>query len=188
MYHVSKPIPLMETISACNTDLLVIDTTLSRAPGSYFQIHHEKTDEPLAAFDYELVTYPTKKAILDIAGQFGYSTVILKPRFTSYIGCGNYRTGFRRAFLCAKRTALDDAELDGEKLGVITQVKDVTAWAYSEGNRALRQRVRRRRGTYPVPPGRYAWAPRARLGRNWARVSRRLKRSSPFGRDRPKGR
>jgi SAM-dependent methyltransferase len=194
LYHIGKPVSLMEKIASCNTDLLVIDASLSRAPGSYLKLHHERTDHPLSAFDHELVTYPTKQAVVDIAAEVGYSVAVLKPRFTSYVRSQNYRTGFRRAFLCAKRTSLSAGSLEIETLGRWMSTKDAVAWAYSESNRVLRtNRVLRRvlrRGPLPRPisPGLYSWSLRARLdrarrkaSRRWKRVSKRVHAGRPRG-------
>lgn len=104
MYHVSKPLELIESISQVNTDVLVIDTALSQVNGPYLEIRRELLDEPRNAVDYELVMYPTREAVYHLVQQFGYSVMMLKPQFRSYVGSPDYRKGVRRAFLCAKVT------------------------------------------------------------------------------------
>jgi len=106
MYHVSKPVVLMEKIAEANSDIAVVDTKLSNSPGAYLEIVHEPLDEPRNAVDYELVTYPTRQAVIEIARQFGYSVAVLKPKFGSYRNAWDYFLGFRRAFVCAKETEL----------------------------------------------------------------------------------
>ena len=116
MYHVSKPVELMEKIAEVNTDVLVIDTTLSGADGSFLEIRHETLDEPRHAVDRELVTVPTEQAVYDLTQQFGYSTTVLEPHFRSSRGTSDYRKGVRRAFLCAKRTNLSQVSAEVEPI------------------------------------------------------------------------
>jgi SAM-dependent methyltransferase len=115
LYHVSKPFELMERISTWNTDLLVLDTTLDTRPGPYFRMRHQNIAEPRAAVDRPVALYPSKEAVAALAREFGYRSVrMLRPRFTSWEGSRSYRNGRRRAFFCAKHTALND--LDSEPL------------------------------------------------------------------------
>ena len=105
-YHISKHVSLLEAISHLNTDLLVIDTSLSPLDGSLLQIVHEPLDEPRNASDYELVMLPTRRAVIEMAQMFGYQCVELEPRFTDYSGADDFRTGRRRAYICSKATTL----------------------------------------------------------------------------------
>ncbi len=116
LYHISKPMELMERVSAVNTDLLVVDTVVSRAGGSYFEVRQEDLEEPRHAVDYELVMVPTVRAMHDLGRQFGYSTVTLKPDFADYRGSADFRSGGRRAFFCAKRTDLGNVPAEVEPL------------------------------------------------------------------------
>jgi len=117
MYHVSKHMDLMERIDSVNTDLLVIDTSLSTAPGSFLELYREPSEsleDPRMAVDHALVMRPTQEAVRDLAEHFGYSVAMLRPRFRPpdpeggrpWVGAHDYRLGMRRAFLCAKKTDL----------------------------------------------------------------------------------
>lgn len=122
LYHISKPMELMELISRVNTDLLVIDSTLSKLRGSLFEVKKDRLEEPRDAIDYEMVMVPTRGAVLDLVRQFGYSGAILKPDFRNpkgiadYRGAQDYRKGHRRVFMCAKKTDLSllDVEIEPE--------------------------------------------------------------------------
>jgi len=103
MYHVSKHMELMEKISEVNDDVLLIDTSLSKLPGSCFEVRRDQPDEPRSAVDHRLVMAPTWEAVRDLTQEFGYTMAALKPRFDDYEGARDYRRR-RRAFLCAKRT------------------------------------------------------------------------------------
>ena len=116
MYHISKPIELLEKIAQVNTDILILDTRVSTAEDSLFEIYHERLDDPRNAIDYNITFIPTKKAIFDIMPQFGYSVVMLKPQFTDYTGARQYEKGTRRAFLCAKKTDLSILPVDVEEI------------------------------------------------------------------------
>ncbi len=111
MYHISKPIVLMEKIAEVNSDIVVIDTGLSTVKGSYLQVSHEGTDDPRNAVSDTLILLPTKKAVAEIAQRSGYSVVMLRPQFTDYTGAATFNNNARKAFICAKKTDL--STLDG---------------------------------------------------------------------------
>jgi SAM-dependent methyltransferase len=114
LYHVSKPMSLFERIGGWNTDILLIDTTLSLLPGAYLQIVDEKPENPMAAVDHVVVFVPTRRAVAKLAREVGYSVAMLRPRFRSWEGGVDYRVGSRRAFVCSKQTPLEG--LDGEPI------------------------------------------------------------------------
>ncbi len=116
LYHISKPMELMEQVSAVNTDLIIIDTVVSKGKDSYFEVRHEGLEEPRHAVDYELVMIPSVRAVHDLGRQFGYSAVTLKPNFADYRGSSDFRLGARRAFFCAKQTDLGDVRVEVEPL------------------------------------------------------------------------
>lgn len=102
MYHINKPIELMEKISIVNSDLLIIDTGISTIDGSYLSIHSENLDDPRNAIASELIFRPTSQAVLDIVRHFGYNVCMLEPNFKDYTGAEVYNTKQRRAFICSK--------------------------------------------------------------------------------------
>lgn len=107
LYHVSTPFQLMERISAWNTDLLVIDTTLAtEVYGRYFKIVGQDLDDPRAAADLPVALHPTPQAVVALVKRYGYRTVMLRPEFTSWEGAERYEEGSRRAFMCAKQTSI----------------------------------------------------------------------------------
>ena len=108
LYHISKPVELMEKIAAVNSDILVIDTFLAEGGGSHLEIDFERTDDPRLAFDRELVLRPTCKAVFDMGEHFGYRVKMLEPDFNNYSGAEVYREGRRRAFICSKKTGLSE--------------------------------------------------------------------------------
>ena len=106
MYHIAKPMTLIELISEVNSDVLVIDTGVIRLPGSFLRYRQEKMDDPRATMEHELVSSPTKEAVRDMVQTLGYRAVCLRPQFQDWTGSKRYEIGLRRAFLCAKKTDL----------------------------------------------------------------------------------
>src|SRR3989442_1748402 len=104
--HLNDPVELLEKIVQVNTDVLVIDTSLSLLPGSSFELLREALDDPRNAVDYEVVMVPTRRAVLDLIDQFGYEGAVLKPRFGDYTGSQDYRLRRRRAFICSQHSGL----------------------------------------------------------------------------------
>jgi len=138
MYHISKPVELIETISRVNDDILVIDTMLSVAPASYLRVRSEDVENPLHSADRELVMSPTKKAVVDMTMAFGYSVAVLKPQFTDYTAARKYRQGRRKAFLCAKKTSLENLSAPVERLGVVGDLRSYAWLAAHAAQRAAR--------------------------------------------------
>lgn len=114
LYHVSKPMKLLEKIASVNSDILLIDTRVAKGKGSFIEIRHEDTSDPRNALDYQLVFRPSKLAVVEMSRQFGYRSVMLKPRFDDYEGAHVYKKGTRRAFICSKKTDISPLAVDSE--------------------------------------------------------------------------
>ena len=106
MYHINKPVVLMEKIAEVNSDVVVIDTDLSTLKGPFLEIHHEPLDDPRNAVFNTMVLWPTKQAVAAIARQSGYAVMMLEPKFTDYTGSEAFQSDGRRAFICAKKSDL----------------------------------------------------------------------------------
>ena len=115
LYHIAKPMELFENVSKASSDLLLIDTGISSMSGNVVELRRESLDDPRFAIDYELVMFPTRRAVLDMVGQFGYRAVALRPRMADYGGMIDYLTGNRVAFIAAKVTEL--SQLEGARSG-----------------------------------------------------------------------
>ena len=106
MYHISKPVELLDRIAAVNTDLLLIDTSVSGVGGASIRFRRESLDEPRNSVDYETVFILSRQAVIELAHSFGYSVVPLRMNATNYEGMQPYLRGKRLAFMCAKKTNL----------------------------------------------------------------------------------
>lgn len=108
MYHIAKPVALFELFARVGAELVVIDTNVSRAPSSFFEVRHEASlDEPRSAVDYEVVLVPTRQAVIELASQFGFETVPVAHDMGDYSGLEGYRDKLRVAFVCSKSASLD---------------------------------------------------------------------------------
>jgi 2-polyprenyl-3-methyl-5-hydroxy-6-metoxy-1,4-benzoquinol methylase len=122
MYHISKHMELMEKISEVNDDVLVIDTTLSMAQGSFLEVQRQSPASFMAAVDYPLAMKPTRQTVRDLVRAFGYSVVTLEPDFRNadgepdWSGGGDFHKGARRAFICAKKTDLSHLAVETEPI------------------------------------------------------------------------
>src|SRR6185295_4745356 len=67
LYHVCKPIELLERISRVNDDLLLIDSQVIKEDRSLIALNHEPLDDPRMSADYQLVFLPSPKAVHDMA-------------------------------------------------------------------------------------------------------------------------
>jgi SAM-dependent methyltransferase len=115
LYHVSNPVELFEMIAAVNSDILLVDTKVSTLPGSVFETVHEAIDDPRNSVEHELVLVPTRRAVIDLAHEFGYEAKVIKlSNVTDFVGMRDYRDGKRAAFMCSKETSL--APLDAGPL------------------------------------------------------------------------
>lgn len=136
MYHITKPMELMEKISAVNSDLLMIDTRLTDLPGSAISVRKGGTK-----------MHPTREAVRDLAQQCGYSVCVLKPHFGTPGGVehpkakrlGDYRwpnRRGRRAFMCAKRTDLGRLSVETEPIELPKPQRQKPRLQTSEADRA----------------------------------------------------
>lgn len=142
LYHVAKPLELIERISGWNRDVLLIDTMLSVAPGSYLRMRAENPDLPLNAVEQSLVVSPTKEALVRMARSAGYDVAVLKPAFSDYRGAKKYRQGRRKAFLCAKETPLSSIDVSVED-NVRSLSTSEYAYLVSDNLQGIRRRLAR---------------------------------------------
>ncbi len=106
LYHVCKPMELLERISEVNRDLLVIDSTVLNTEARVIELRHEPLDDPRMSADYELVFLPSPSAVRTMVEATGYACTMLQPRFDNWEGCEDFHAGDRYAFACAKHTDL----------------------------------------------------------------------------------
>ena len=101
----SRPVELFEIMTRTGAELIVIDTGVSRARSSFFEV--DAITDPDAVVDYALALVPTREAVVELAAQFGLRAVELEQNITDYAGLDDYRRGRRTAFICSSAVALD---------------------------------------------------------------------------------
>ncbi len=99
LYHVNRPVELFERIAATRARHIVVDTALSSLPGAAFEVRREPLDDPRHAVASELVLWPTRDAVIELAAERGFSAQVLEPAFGDWEECDDYREGLRRGFL-----------------------------------------------------------------------------------------
>jgi tRNA (mo5U34)-methyltransferase len=124
LYHVNQPITLLEKTAQVSGDILLIDTEISRLPGRSFEMKYEPGDvhPTLLSSEHNLVLWPTRQAVVEITNLLGYRSVILKPKFSNYLGAQDYKSGHRRVFVCAKRTDLSDLPAEIETPNPVVEI------------------------------------------------------------------
>jgi SAM-dependent methyltransferase len=143
LYHISRPVELMETIAQVNDDICVIDTLVSLMPRSYLRLRWEDPENPIHSADRALVMSPTRQAVVDLCESFQYSVAILHPSFEDYRGARNYRQGRRRSFICAKKSDLSRLSAPVEGVGVAAYFPDLF-WAARDNAASMPRRLRKR--------------------------------------------
>lgn len=99
-----RPVELFERIVRAGGETIVIDTSISRAPSSFFEM--SRLNDRRNAIDHELVLLPSMGAVGELAGCFGYHSVALAHEMSDYTGLDDYRAQRRLAFICSKNAAL----------------------------------------------------------------------------------
>lgn len=108
--QVAKPVALFELMSSVGAETIVIETSLSPASDSSFELR--TLEDPLWTLEERLVLVPTREAVIDLAGEFGFKTVPLAHRMSDYNGMSAYTRGRRLGFLCSTHTPLDGLEVE----------------------------------------------------------------------------
>ena len=142
LYHISSPVSVLRDITARSDDLLVIDTALSRLPGACFVLKRGDVEHTISRRVDNLVMHPTRGAVEMLVTECGYRSVTLKPQFTSYESCGDYRLGRRRAFLCAKKTDLERLALPSEATSIAGTLSGVASMGRAAAERVLGRTTR----------------------------------------------
>jgi 2-polyprenyl-3-methyl-5-hydroxy-6-metoxy-1,4-benzoquinol methylase len=126
-HHFSKQMQFLEKVAKVNSDILLIETRVSRIPGAYMAILPESTEDRLNALDYSLVMLPTKQAVLSMVQQFNYQGVMLRPQARHKAVEPDYKLGRRRAFLCSKKADLSKLSVEVEETDVKSELRSIAA-------------------------------------------------------------
>ncbi len=109
--HVDRPVEVFEAIAAAGADTIVIDTEVSRARSSLFELSHLYRTRDVSGDGMVLI--PSRSAVADLARRHGFETVTLALNVTDFAGMDDYRRERRRAFICSR--SLDLGGLPAEQ-------------------------------------------------------------------------
>jgi SAM-dependent methyltransferase len=99
MDHVDRPVELFELMVRTGAQVIVIDTEVSRAHSSVFEV--SRLYDPRDAAGDGLVLVPSRSAVADLAGRHGLDTVALALNAGDTLGMEDYRRERRCAFICS---------------------------------------------------------------------------------------
>jgi SAM-dependent methyltransferase len=137
MDQVARPVELFELMAGVGAQTIVIETSLSPAPDSSFEVC--TLEDPLWTPEERMVLVPTREAVIDLAGELGFSAVPLAHSFSDYTGLADYQRGRRLAFVCSKGEPPDG-------LAVAPAHRQRSSWieTVDRGWQSLRGRLRAR--------------------------------------------
>ena len=138
-HHIGKHMELLEKIAQVNSDILLLETRVSRIPGAYMAIQYETTDLTVNSLDYSLTMVPTKRAVLGMLQQHGYTAAMLRPHSGLRSAEPDYRAGRRKAFLCSKETNLSNLPVAVERVNLRSELVDIAVLGAHLLRRPLRK-------------------------------------------------
>ena len=112
--HTAKPVSLFELIRRVDASIVVIDTEISRARASVFEV--SDLPDPQSVLDHKLVLIPSRQAVLELAAEFDFSAVALAQNMTDYAGMEDYRDQRRLAFICTRGVTLEGLSAESRSL------------------------------------------------------------------------
>jgi tRNA (mo5U34)-methyltransferase len=100
----ARPLELFELMAGLGAELIVLDTGISRMGPAAFEV--SALSEPANVVDHQLTLLPSRRAVVELAQEFGYESVALAHELLDDNGLEDYRRGQRIAFICARKTGL----------------------------------------------------------------------------------
>ena len=104
--RVDRPVELFELIGASGAELVVIDSDVSRARASLFEVSHLYRTRDVSGDGMVLV--PSRQAVAELAARHGFETVALALDVADYSGMDDYRRERRCAFICSRGRKLSE--------------------------------------------------------------------------------
>jgi SAM-dependent methyltransferase len=114
--RVDRPVELFELMSGAGADLIVIDSDVSRARASLFEVSHLYRTRDVSGDGMVLI--PSRRAVAELAARHDFETVALALDVADYAGMDDYRRERRCAFICSRGRELSGlpAEVRGRLL------------------------------------------------------------------------
>jgi SAM-dependent methyltransferase len=100
--QVDRPVELFQLMAGTGAELIVIDSNVSRAATSLFELTTLYSTRDVPGDGLALI--PSRQAVADLANRHGYKTVALALEMTDTAGMSGYRRERRCAFICSRRS------------------------------------------------------------------------------------
>jgi tRNA (mo5U34)-methyltransferase len=127
MDQVDRPVELFQLMAGTAAELIVIDSKVSRAHSSLFELTRLYSTRDVLGDGLALT--PSRQAVADLANRHGYQTVALALEMTDPAGMSDYRRERRCAFICSSRRSLSDLPVERRPRLVPWWVRDPRALA-----------------------------------------------------------
>ena len=131
-HHLNKHVQLLEKIAEVNTDLLLLETRVTRLPGMYMQILHEPIDHYANSIDYTLTMCPSKNAVLSMTKQFNYDSIILNPQAAHKAALQNYKQNRRLAFISSKKSDLSNFPAEVQNINYKSELLELISMGVNQ--------------------------------------------------------
>jgi 2-polyprenyl-3-methyl-5-hydroxy-6-metoxy-1,4-benzoquinol methylase len=125
MDHVASPVELFQLIADIDPELVIIDTEVSRARSSVFEL--TKVYDAGESLGQPSVLIPSRMALEELAAQFGFDAVALALNVADYAGMSDYRRRRRLAFICSRTISLSSLPVQPDPSGVPWWIRDPRA-------------------------------------------------------------
>ncbi|HTA36809.1 MAG TPA: class I SAM-dependent methyltransferase [Solirubrobacteraceae bacterium] len=114
--RIDRPVELFELMSGTGAELIVIDSDVSRARSSLFEVSHLYRTRDVSGDGMVLI--PSRQAVAELAARHDFETVALALDVADYSGMDDYRRERRCAFICSRGRELGGvpAEVRGRVL------------------------------------------------------------------------
>ena len=140
-HHINKPIELLEKISEVNSNLLLLETRLTKVPWNFIHIQEDIDTKHFAnSIDYSLAMFPSKKAVLSMTKLFSYDSIILKPQKSHKLILKNYKLNRRLAFVCSKKSNLMEFPAEVQKITFFSELFELFSLAFNMVSNKLKIR------------------------------------------------
>ena len=117
LYHVDEPLELVSRLVQTEASVLVIDTEVHPSFGLRARRGSENLSDPRSSSVGAQIHVPTTRAIVQVLKAGGYSTVVIRPRFTDWLGSEDYRGGWRRTIVASRDRPLEGLRVEADVVG-----------------------------------------------------------------------
>jgi tRNA (mo5U34)-methyltransferase len=123
--RVDRPVELFELIAGTGADLLVIDSEVSRARSSLFEVSHLYRTRDISGDGMVLI--PSRHAVAQLAARHDFQTISPALDIVDQTGMDDYRRERRCAFICSRGPSLSGVPVQTRPRAVPWWLRDPRA-------------------------------------------------------------